>query len=177
MPPSEPGQQVFDRILSQLRTGAPYLFSSRRTLPGFLLLYTSIDIIASLTRPVNAASTTGAFYKDWVNDYMLPDSNLDITAEEMWGARCGLLHTGTAESNLSRRQGARMINYIGTTEAADEMQTRNDPTRTRDLFVSTPRFVEAFVAGCDRFKAKVQSDRALRHRVFFHAQNLMVPVD
>ncbi|SRR6266404_5689406 len=170
-------QQAFSRVLSQLTTGVNDLFASRRTLPGFLLLYTSIDIIASLTRPKGAESTSSTFFKDWVKNYILPNSDLDCSAEEIWGARCGLLHTGTAESDMSRTRRVRMINYVGTIEAAARMQSKHDSGQKKDLFVPTPRFVGAFIAGCKRFEAKVHSDNELQQRVFFHAKNLLVATD
>jgi hypothetical protein len=146
--------QSFYRALNQLKDGVRDLFASRRTLPGFLLLYTSIDILASLTRPREIAATNSTFFKDWVTEYMLPGSDLECDAEEIWGARCGLLHTLTAESNMSRNRGVRMINYIGTVQAAEEMQRRHEAIRDTDIFVPTPRFVEAFITGCERFEAK-----------------------
>jgi hypothetical protein len=108
---------------------------------------------------------------------MLPGSDLECDAEEIWGARCGLLHTLTAESNMSRNRGVRMINYIGTVQSAEEMQRRHEARRDTDIFVPTPRFVEAFMTGCERFEAKVRADADLRERVFFHAQSAVVAVD
>ncbi len=80
------------------------LFASKRTLPGFILLYTSIDILASLTRPETSEATSGGFFKDWVANYMLPQLGV-VSADDLWGARCGWLHTLMAESDMSRDRG------------------------------------------------------------------------
>lgn len=161
----------------QLKHGVRDLFASKHTLPGFLLLYTSIDIIASLTRPKHVNATSSKFFKEWVNGYMLPEGNLKCNAEDIWGARCGLLHTLTAESNMSRHKGAKMINYIGDIQATEEFQRRHDPESVKDIFEPTANFVEAFIKACDRFELKVHSDADLQDRVYFHANSLVVAVD
>jgi len=161
----------------QLRDGVRDLFASNRTLPGFLLLYTSIDIIASLTRPKHAEATNSKFFKDWVNAYMLPGSDLQCDAEAIWGARCGLLHTLTAESDMSRQKGTKMISYVGDIQTTEDMQRHHDPQRATDVFVPTTRFAESFIKACNIFQVKVQSDAGLQDRVYFHARNLMVAID
>lgn len=167
-------QQSFSKVSAELKRGVRDLFASKRTIPGFILLYSSIDILASLTRPKTLDDTDSTFFKGWVNDYMLLGSNLKCNADDIWGARCGLLHTLTAGSNVSRNKGARMINYIGSVPLAAKMQQRQDPTEMKDLFVSTACFVDAFAKACDRFEAKIKSDTDLQDRVYFHATGLLV---
>jgi hypothetical protein len=167
----------FDTALSQLRSGVDDLFRSKRTLPGFLLLYTSIDILASLTRPEKSEKTNGPLFKAWVTNYMLPMLSVPCNADDLWGARCGLLHTLTAESDMSRGKAAKMLNYIGDDAKAKAMQKQHDPTSSHDIFISTPRFVDAFLAACDRFAADVRADADLQKRVYLHAAKLMVAFD
>src|SRR6202035_732662 len=112
---------AFDRAVDQLKTGVAELFASKRTLPGFLLLYTSIDILASLTRPEKSEATSGRLFKEWVANYMLPQLGVG-SPDDFWGARCGLLHTLMAESDMSRDRGAKMLNYIGDDATAKAMQ-------------------------------------------------------
>ena len=167
----------FDVVLTQLRSAVIDIFKSKRTLPGFLLLYTSIDILASLTRPEHTEATSGHLFKDWVNAYMLPKSSLPCTADDLWGARCGLLHTLTAESDMSRSKRAKMLSYIGDDLEAERMQKKHDPARGSNLFISTFRLLDAFVTACDRFTAEVRLDADLQKRVYSHAAKLMVAFD
>ena len=170
-------ERAFTQALTQLKDSVRDLFNARRTLPGFLVLYTSIDILASLTRPKTAEETSSDYFKDWVNTYILPGSNLKCSADDIWGARCGLLHTLTAESRMSRYKDARLLCYIGTHERALEMQKEHDPTETKELFLSSHSFVDAFVNGCDAFERAVQVDSDLRDRAYFHAKDLLVAID
>jgi hypothetical protein len=166
---------AFDRGLNELKGGVDNLFKSKQTLPGFLLLYTSIDILASLTRPQTSDATDSSFFKAWVDKYMLPSLGLPISPDDLWGARCGLLHTLTAESDVSRNKGAKMLNYIGGDAAAVKAkQQKEDPKSSHDIFVSTFDFVNAFLSACDRFAQDVGSDIDLQARVYSHAAKLMV---
>src|SRR5258708_26483254 len=102
---------AFDKALNQLRRGVADLFASKRTLPGFILLYTSMDILASLTRPENSERTHSGFFKDWVTRYMLGPLAVPYSADDLWGARGGLLYTLTADSHMSRIKESKMLNY------------------------------------------------------------------
>jgi hypothetical protein len=72
----------------------------RRVLPALALLYAGLDIVASLERAPDERPKP-AFLR-WVNSYMKPDERLGCTAVELYGARCGILHASSAESDLSR---------------------------------------------------------------------------
>ncbi len=78
---------------------------------------------------------------------------------------------------MSRSKGARMLNYIGDDAAAENMQQKHDPACAHDLFVSTSRFVGAFLAACDRFTAAVRTNATLQGTVYLHAAKLVVPFD
>ena len=105
---------------------------------------------------------------------MLPDSGLPCNADDIYAARCGLLHTLTAESRQSRLGYARDLNYVGDNESPKEKQARHDPKCVNDIFVGTTPFVNAFFKACSRFRDKVCSDSDLQNRVYFHADALMV---
>ena len=167
----------FDKALDQLRDGVADLFAAKRTLPGFILLYTSIDILASLVRPETSDATDSSFFKDWVTQYMLPILRSSVSADDLWGARCGLLHTLTAESDMSRHRGAKMLNYIGPDAPAAAFQRHHDPMRSHNIFLPTHEFVDAFLAACDHFAAEVRSNAALQSTVSTHAAKLLVAID
>lgn len=77
---------------------------------ALMLIYAWIDRMAWLS--VEKEKSSGDDFKKWVKLYLLKDSLLLCTAEELWGARCGLLHTGTSEADVTRTGKARKIGYI-----------------------------------------------------------------
>jgi hypothetical protein len=167
-------ESAFNDSLAQLKSAVGDQFDARRTLAAVLLLYTSIDILASLTRQESADATSGRLFKDWVNDYMLTESSLPCSADDLWAARCGLLHTLTAESDMSRAGRAKTLNYIyGDVSVAERVQRDKDPARASDIFLSTSHLLETFLSACDRFAAEVRSNSDLQQRVYSHAAKLM----
>lgn len=74
------------------------------------LMFSSLDALAALTRPVGQ-STNGAVFKAWATRFVKPDSSLGCTADDLWGARCGVLHLYSADSDLSAQNKARRIYY------------------------------------------------------------------
>jgi len=47
----------------------------------------------------------------WVNEHLKPESRLGCSANDLWAARCGLLHTGSGESHEYYKPGS-VINLI-----------------------------------------------------------------
>ncbi|MFO0957380.1 MAG: hypothetical protein U0800_07915 [Isosphaeraceae bacterium] len=103
------------------------------------LVYSGIDIAGSLEAEDGKASR-GSFIK-WADSYMLRGMPAPFTAIELYGARCGLLHTMTAESDLSRSKGVRMVLYANEgadPEVLEALIDSHDPekyalTRTSEL--------------------------------------------
>ena len=80
--------------------------------PSMMMCYATIDILAALARPPGAAESTGDDFRKWVDHYLLLGSCLVCTADDLWGARCGLLHTYAPESRDSRKGKARKLLYV-----------------------------------------------------------------
>src|SRR5437016_5607270 len=91
----------------------------RRFLPCLALLYTGLDVMASLeSQP--SEGTKAAFVR-WVDKYFLKAQPLPCNATELYAARCGILHTFTAESDLSRQGKARMLIYAWGNAAVEDL--------------------------------------------------------
>src|SRR5262245_55863957 len=85
------------------------------------LMFSSLDALAALTRPVTQQSTDGNVFRDWVSRFMKPETTLSCTSEDLWGARCGVLHLYSPESDLSARNKARRIYYKWSAGPAADM--------------------------------------------------------
>ena len=77
--------------------------------PALILILCHIDALAWLNRPVDREDVIREDFVVWVDKYLLPESGLECTAEELYGARCGLLHSHTGESRLHRQHKIRKI--------------------------------------------------------------------
>jgi hypothetical protein len=78
-----------------------------RLLPCLVLLYSAIDIVASL----ESGKASGSAFMAWSDKYLLQGTSLACTASDLYGARCGILHILSAESDISRKGTAHRIQY------------------------------------------------------------------
>ena len=78
-------------------------------LPLLILVYSAIDQLSWLVAERNEHGPGD--FKAWVNKYIKPEDTLNCTAEQMWAARNGILHMGTAESK-NTRNGVKKIGYF-----------------------------------------------------------------
>jgi len=148
--------------------------NERRVFPALILLYTTLDIFGSLLRPKSEPDTSGQYFKTWAGIYMLKGSSLLVTPDDLWGARCGLLHTNTPGSRISRTGQAREIHYVrGNKDFADflqkELQKAGDNTK---VVVDIDMFFDAFSDGVVKFVGDIQTNAKLRETVFYHAKTM-----
>ncbi len=82
---------------------------------SLVLIYSGFDTFGLLSAPPNVLDATGDTYKRWCEKYILPRIKSvegdPVTAVDLWGARCGVLHTSTPLSKLEREGKAHQIWY------------------------------------------------------------------
>lgn len=92
----------------------------RRLMPCLVLLYTGIDVVSSLERL--CGKTAKEAFTAWADSYLLRIRPLPCTALELYAARCGVLHTFTSDSDLSRKGRVRQIFYAWGNADENELQ-------------------------------------------------------
>jgi hypothetical protein len=93
-------------------------FAKNRILPCLALIYSGIDVIASLE--AKPGEKVQKYFVGWVESYLLKAGPLHCSAIELYGARCGIVHTFTSRSNFSKNGKARSIYYAwGKANVAD----------------------------------------------------------
>jgi hypothetical protein len=85
------------RTLLPLVQGIQVLFKEGLLGPALVLLYSTIDTMAWLSRPVNSQKTDRNDFIRWVDEYILPNDSIPCTALELYKARCGVVHSHTTE--------------------------------------------------------------------------------
>jgi len=133
----------------------------RRLLSCLCLLYSGIDVVASLE---TGKSTRSTFVR-WVDENMLKTRPMPCTALELYAARCGLLHTFTPESELSRKGSVRRINYAwGASKVEDLAETTKALQRT-EVAVHVRELVDSFRAGLASYIEDVRQNPDRLRRV------------
>jgi hypothetical protein len=168
-------QQLFSARVNDFTQSIELLLNFGHNQPALILLYTAIDIFASLRRLETEADTNGCYFKKWVEDYMIVGSRRPFTSEDLWGARCGLLHTHTASSKVFRQGKARQLHYYRAHGSiSPDQQRRFDAMATTHgkQFVDVNLLYADFIDGLRRFSADIQRDPALEKRVSHHSATL-----
>jgi hypothetical protein len=133
----------------------------RRVLSCLCLLYSGIDVVGSLE---TGKSTRSTFVR-WVEENMLKARPMPCTALELYAARCGILHTFTPDSDLSRKGGARKLNYAWGHASTDDLAKIAKALGRAEIAVHVRELIDSFRAGLDLYIEKVMQNPDRLRRV------------
>src|SRR5947209_3438307 len=126
---------------------------------AMILLYSGIDAMAWLNRPTNVDDVRGADFQEWVDAYFLPSSGFNCSATDLYGARCGLVHSNTGESRLHRQGRARKVFYYREREGVKKgiIQLMLDEA-LEPWFIDVDQFIDTLRTAIDRFIDAISND-------------------
>lgn len=141
------------------------------------IVYASIDNLASLIRPCECKDVHREDFIRWAEKYLLPDSGIPCTGLDLWGARCGILHSFSPESRTSRAGDAIVIYYAWNEATESKLEALIDlhgtrPGEPRPMAVHLGTLCEALREGMKRFLSEMQGDPAFRDRVLRNAKKM-----
>lgn len=113
-----------------------------------ILIYSGIDTMAFLDMPAGQNDVTRNDFIKWTNNYIKFPCKNQVTGEDLYGARCGLLHTYSVESKMSRGGLCRMIIYADNLNPEVRYNPSIDPNV---VMISIKALKEAFFNGINKF--------------------------
>jgi hypothetical protein len=158
--------QPYFQAIRQLKDSIEDCVSKGRVLSCLTLLYSAIDIFASLERQPNEG-TRGSFVR-WVDTYMLPNSALQFSSIDLYAARCGIVHAFSAESDLSRSGKARKIAYAWGTASAESLRHAGQSLGRNEVSVHVRDLIDGFGLAIVKYIDDVV-DHPLQHERFFQS--------
>jgi len=161
MNPQSTQETPFLENLKQLLGSIEHALQSKYYLSAQILIYAGIDSAAWLTSNTN--EKVGERFQRWVNRWMLPAKPLPATAADLYAARCAVLHTFTADSDMSKKGTARRIAYATGQAIAKELQARLDSDsmgRSDLVVVHIDDLFDAFRLGYANYFESLKSDPA-----------------
>jgi hypothetical protein len=132
------------------------------------LMFAAIDALAALTRPPAVPETTGDIFQAWVTRFM-PMNRMGCTALELWGARCGVLHTHRPEARVV--QGAVLPLYYQWRAGPPAAAERALPARHRVIVIED--LYEALRQATNAYLEATTRDPALAASLQAHLPNLL----
>lgn len=127
----------FQKNNADLLNAAERCIEFRQHLPSLVLIYSHIDTLA-WSGSNKLGGDIRRTFEAWVNRWLLPHLKSHappITATDVYGARCGVLHTLTSKSDLSVKGYAREIAYAWGTGRAEILQAALDGSVVRGQLV------------------------------------------
>lgn len=161
--------------LTEMVKAIELCISNKFFISALKLTYAAIDNLAYLG--TNRQTVNKTEFIKWANSFLLPDSNLSCTAEELYAERCGLLHQNTgATHNLS--SGMKNIRYAsGASQAEKGLNHVDESKRDRCRFVSIDSLKSALYQGMLRYLQEVSKNPSLKERLLERAQKYFVNVE
>ena len=159
-----------------LGSGMEACVEKRLYAPALILIYSAIDTVGWLDSCDEFSSTTS--FVNWVDAYLLKAKALRCTSLELYAARCGLLHTFTADSKLSSQRMARRIVYAWGRASTGDLQ------RTIDVISKSQEYVavhandlhEAWRLGVGQFVEDLEKDLSRKTRVYRKANRFFTEI-
>lgn len=164
--PVPPGERLRLRVAEAFEA-IDHCFSDGLIESGLILAFSAIEAMAWLYRVPEHQDASGDDFIRWVKDCLLPGSSLVCTAADLYGARCGMIHSWTAESRRNRERQARRIFYFRQAigEQCGIIQLHlNDPLPS--LRLDADAFLVDVKNACQTFLERIASAETLADLVF-----------
>jgi hypothetical protein len=149
------GDDLVMKFVRDLTEPVRLLLANNYWTAAMKLLYSGIDSLAFLGLPADRVEVEREDFQDWCSRYVDLGHKDQPIAEELYAARCGLLHSHSTASRASRTRGCREIDYV------DHMipVVRYTPTGLPGhVLVAADALAQAFFDGVGRFLVAVYRD-------------------
>lgn len=124
---------------------------------ALIIIYSAIDTMAWANKTTGDVQRTD--FIAWADTYMLPELILSCTAQDLYAARCALLHSGTTESAMTRDGKAAPLWYVsgkGEKPILERLITRK---HVAAKVLSFEDLLKAFTDGAARFSEEIDGDK------------------
>jgi len=132
------------------------LYQEKLYLQSFVIFYSAIDAVGFLDAQLGQKCATQASFNKWVNSYLLKNSDLAVSAADLYSGRCAFLHTASQESKMSRDNKAKRVNYYAGNrdgELSKDFESRiNSLGENSDVAVNIEHIYAVFYSALHCFK-------------------------
>jgi hypothetical protein len=145
---------LIPKYTEQMRRGIDLCLNEALVVPALALLYAGIDVLGFLGS-TGPRATRQTFIR-WADKYMAEFLDTrGIGGLDLYSARCGLLHTGQAPSDMVDSGNARELWYRFHGDAHVNLMT---DTLHPAVLIDVEELIEAFDRGISRFMTDVEAN-------------------
>lgn len=129
------------------------------------LIFSTIDAVSALSRPVGQPETEKSVFISWVNKYVKPRGSIGCSAQDLYAARCGVLHSYSADSRLGRQGQVRRLIYEWEQGPSADDST---PLPDNAVVLSVERLHGSMIDAIRRYMVDTETDATTRERMLHH---------
>lgn len=156
----------FDKFCLQTVDAVQILYEKKLFGQMLVIIYSAIDTFGFIDSELSNDKATGDTFQNWVQKYILNSNVLNVTKSDLWAARCSVLHTHTSESDWSKNNKAKEIQYFlgNRTNPMIKIFLETTPKieEGKHMAIIIEEFVTEFCKGIESFdsdfKIKLSSD-------------------
>jgi len=142
-------------------------------MPALILIYSAIDFMAWLGRPMSNVDVDRKQFISWTDRYVIGKGFSPCSATDLYSARCAHIHGNNFESNLTRTGQAQPVIYAWGNAAPNVLQTAADHlpvAKARVVHVET--LFGAVKAGAAAFLVDAKADASRWELVLSRSEKL-----
>ncbi len=177
--------------LKQITAAAELCICANLNTAALILLYSGIDA-ASWLCSEDPDGQIQDYFVSWVEKYILSTGRFECSALDLWGARCGIVHSLSASSRSSRKGKAREILYVnraGNRDILDRLEAISNAKSRREVrdggepqsiddmnrkvVLETDALMNAFQEGVASMLSDAKSDAFLNARIQERASKVL----
>jgi len=167
------GDPLINAIYQGIKRGIQVTYDNESYGACLILIYCGIDAMSYLDMPTNRAEVHADDFIQWVERYLSPNLKnkaTQVTGEELYSARCAVVHTYSVESRKTKSGSARAIGYtIGGGQSIVW-----DATVAPDLvLLRLETLRDAFFTAIDRFLIEGYADKQKQPILETRLRNLL----
>lgn len=151
---------VLEKNLNNITKSIELCLNAKLQISSLVLLYSGIDIMGWLNRPVSKYHKPKEDFIRWVDDYLLPNPNIKCKAIDLYAARCAIINSYSFSSELSKKGEAKEICYSWGKANVELLQNDLDRRyKNPAIAIHINDFLEAFKEGIEKFKLSIKNDK------------------
>lgn len=165
--------KLFNNCCKDIIGSITQCIKNKYFVPSLALIYSGIDIMAWFDLPINQQDVTGKDFISWAEKYLLPNSNLECNAVDLWAARCGIIHTSSFSSKMSREGKAKEIYYAWGNKRVEDLKKIILFYRKDAAAIHIDDLFNAFKVGIEEFKTDIRISFNKRKSVYHRTKKFI----
>ena len=97
---------LYQNSIQELTKSIDECLKNKEIISLLILIYSTIDIMVWLSRDPHDAEATKEDFIRWAEEFMLPGSGLECSGENLYAARCAVLHSYAPAWGISQNNKA-----------------------------------------------------------------------